>query len=112
MPLPCEFHVESCKKGCQESVCEIIICREDDSLCVAGDVLNDLRSDLIGELGAINQYSQHFLKWKDRCPEAARLFCDTMNDEKVHVAEFTRLIAKLDPAQAKAFKEVGCPFKG
>jgi len=100
-----------CEEKEEHEKCDIEVLCVEGVKCVVGDVLRDLRLDLIGELGAINQYAEHAKRWKDKCPEAAELFCDTMNDEKKHVAEFTALIAKLDPTQAFFFKEVGCPFK-
>lgn len=111
MSVPCEMNGEKDKHGCQKGKCEVQILCFDEKPCVVGDVLNDLRSDLMGELGAINQYSEHIMKWKERCPEAAALLCEIMNDEKTHVAELLKLIAQLDPTQAQKLKEVGCPFR-
>lgn len=112
MPMPCEVTHHPKHKECKICECEVEVCCEDDMLCVTGDVLNDLRQAIIGELGAIIEYGEAFKRWKEKCPEAAKLFCDNMNDEKMHVAQLTALINKLDPAQAKFFREVGCPFQG
>ena len=46
-----------------------------------------LTQALTGELAAINKYQCYMCKAKD--PQVQTLFCQLMNDEKEHVAEFT-----------------------
>jgi len=67
--------------------------------------LEMLRDDLVGELQAINEYQDHIDSLENE--EARRVLEHIRDDEKEHVAELTKLIQKLDPAQAKKFKKEG-----
>ena len=64
-----------------------------------------LREDLIGELGAINQYQEHIDELENE--EAKHVSEHIRDDEKEHLAELTKLIQKLDPVQAEKFKKEG-----
>ena len=65
--------------------------------------LKNLRQDLIGELEAINQYQEHIDEIDDE--EAKKVLEHIMADEKEHVAELTKLIAKLDNIQQEKFQK-------
>ncbi len=65
--------------------------------------LKNLRQDLIGELEAINQYQEHIDEIDDE--EAKKVLEHIMVDEKEHVAELTKLIAKLDNIQQEKFQK-------
>jgi rubrerythrin len=67
--------------------------------------LEMLREDLMDELQAINQYQEHVDSLENA--EARRVLEHIRDDEKEHVAELTKLIQKLDPAQAEKFKKEG-----
>ncbi|WP_422447282.1 demethoxyubiquinone hydroxylase family protein [Thermoanaerobacterium sp. DL9XJH110] len=68
------------------------------------EVLEMLRSDLIGELEAINQYERHARM--SAHPPARQLFHEIANDERHHVAELLKMIAELDPRQAQELRRV------
>ena len=67
--------------------------------------LEMLREDLMDELQAINQYQEHIDSLENA--EARHVLEHIRDDEKEHVAELTKLIQKLDPAQAEKFKKEG-----
>lgn len=64
-----------------------------------------LRSDLVGELQAINQYQEHIDAMAD--PNARQTLEHIRDDEKEHVAELTKLIQQLDPTQKAKFEREG-----
>lgn len=65
--------------------------------------LKMLRDDLIGELGAINQYQEHIDLAESE--EVKKLLSHIRDDEKEHVAELTKTIKELDAIQAKKFEK-------
>ncbi len=65
--------------------------------------LKNLREDLIGELGAINQYQEHIDETDDE--EIRKILGHIRDDEKEHVAELIKLIRKLDEAQEEKFQK-------
>ena len=65
----------------------------------AFELLQMLRSDLIGELHAINDYERH--AQMTTYGPARVLFQDIADDEKHHVAELLAMIAKFDRRQAE-----------
>ena len=65
--------------------------------------LKNLREDLIGELGAINQYQEHIDEANDE--EIKKTLGHIRDDEKEHFAELTKLIRKLDETQEEKFQE-------
>jgi len=65
--------------------------------------LKNLREDLIGELGAINQYQEHIDEADNE--EIKKVLTHVMNDEKEHVAELTKLLRELDTTQEEKFKK-------
>ncbi len=66
-------------------------------------ILESLRQDLIGELGAINQYQEHIDEIDNE--EIKKVLIHIMNDEKEHFAELTKLIRKTDETQEEKFKK-------
>lgn len=62
-----------------------------------------LREDLIGELGAINQYQEHIDDIND--DEAKKVIEHIRDDEKEHVAELIKVIRKLDIMQEEKFQK-------
>jgi len=67
--------------------------------------LKNLREDLIGELGAINQYQEHIDEADDE--EMKKVLTHVMNDEKEHVAELTKLLQQIDSTQKEKFEKEG-----
>ena len=65
--------------------------------------LKNLREDLIGELGAINQYQEHIDETDDE--EVKKVLDHIRDDEKEHLAELTKIIRKLDKTQEKKFQK-------
>jgi len=65
--------------------------------------LKNLREDLIGELGAINQYQEHIDETNDE--EIKKVLGHVRDDEKEHVAEITKIIRKLDKTQEEKFQK-------
>jgi len=65
--------------------------------------LKNLREDLIGELGAINQYQEHIDEIDDE--EVKKVLGHIRDDEKEHFAELTKLIRKLDQTQGEKFQK-------
>ncbi len=66
-------------------------------------ILKALREDLIGELGAINQYQEHIDEIDDE--EAKKVLSHIRDDEKEHVAELIKIIRKLDTTQEEKFQK-------
>jgi len=66
-------------------------------------ILKLLREDLIGELGAINQYQDHIDDIND--DEAKKVIEHIRDDEKEHVAELIKVIRKLDSTQEEKFQK-------
>ena len=67
--------------------------------------LKNLREDLMGELGAINQYQEHIDEVDDE--EIKKVLTHVMNDEKEHVAELTKLLQQIDATQKEKFEKEG-----
>ena len=65
--------------------------------------LKNLREDLIGELGAINQYQEHIDETDNE--EIEKVLSHIRDDEKEHVAELTKIIRKLDKTQEERFQK-------
>lgn len=65
--------------------------------------LKDLREDLIGELGAINQYQEHIDETNNE--EIKKVLGHIRDDEKEHFAELTKLLRELDETQEEKFKK-------
>ena len=65
--------------------------------------LKSLREDLIGELGAINQYQEHIDEIDDE--EVKKILGHIRDDEKEHVAELTKILRKLDETQEEKFQK-------
>jgi len=68
------------------------------------NLLEMLRTDLIGELEAINQYERHARMTYYR--PARELFQEIANDEKHHVAELLKMITQFDKRQAEEIRKV------
>jgi len=68
----------------------------------AFELLQMLRSDLIGELHAINDYERH-ARMTTYSPARA-LFQEIANDEKHHVAELLAMIVRFDRSQAEELR--------
>jgi len=67
--------------------------------------LKNLREDLIGELGAINQYQEHIDETDDE--EMKKVLGHVRDDEKEHVAELTKLLQQVDATQKEKFEKEG-----
>ena len=65
--------------------------------------LKNLREDLTGELGAINQYQQHIDETDNE--EIKKILGHIRDDEKEHFAELTKIIKKLDKTQEEKFQK-------
>jgi len=65
--------------------------------------LKNLREDLIGELGAINQYQEHIDETDNE--EFKKVLGHVRDDEKEHVAELIKLLQQLDPTQKEKFEK-------
>jgi len=65
--------------------------------------LKNLREDLIGELGAINQYQEHIDEASEE--EIKKVLGHIRDDEKEHGAELTKLLRKLDETQEIKFQK-------
>jgi len=65
--------------------------------------LKNLREDLIGELGAINQYQEHIDETDNE--EIKKVLEHIKDDEKEHVAELTKIIRQLDKTQEEKFQK-------
>lgn len=67
--------------------------------------LKNLREDLMGELGAINQYQEHIDETDDE--EIKKVLGHVRDDEKEHVAELIKLLQQLDATQKEKFEKEG-----
>ena len=67
--------------------------------------LKNLREDLSGELGAINQYQEHIDEADSQ--EIKKILSHIRDDEKEHFAELTKVIRKLDEVQEEKFQKEG-----
>jgi len=67
--------------------------------------LKNLREDLIGELGAINQYQEHIDETDDE--EMKKVLGHVRDDEKEHVAELIKLLQQVDATQKEKFEKEG-----
>ena len=67
--------------------------------------LKNLREDLIGELGAINQYQDHVDETTNE--EIKKVLGHIRDEEKEHFAELTKLIRKLDNTEEEKFQKEG-----
>jgi len=67
--------------------------------------LKNLREDLIGELGAVNQYQEHIDETDNE--EIKEVLSHIRDDEKEHIAEITKLLRKLDKTQEEKFQKEG-----
>jgi len=65
--------------------------------------LKNLREDLMGELGAINQYQEHIDETDNE--EIKKVLGHIRDDEKEHFAELTKIIRKLDETQEEKFQK-------
>jgi len=65
--------------------------------------LKSLREDLIGELGAINQYQEHIDETDNE--GVKKILGHIRDDEKEHFAELTKIIRKLDQTQEEKFQK-------
>lgn len=65
--------------------------------------LKSLREDLIGELGAINQYQEHIDETGDG--EIKKVLGHIRDDEKEHMAELIKLLRQLDETQEEKFQK-------
>ncbi|MCD6097096.1 demethoxyubiquinone hydroxylase family protein [bacterium] len=65
--------------------------------------LENLREDLIGELGAINQYQKHIDETDNE--RIKKVLGHIRDDEKEHFAELTKLIRDLDQTQEEKFQK-------
>lgn len=62
-----------------------------------------IRTDIIGELEAINQYQRHIDSTDDQA--AIKVWTDIRNEEEVHVGELLTLLAIFNPRQAVAIEQ-------
>ena len=67
--------------------------------------LKNLREDLMGELGAINQYQQHIDEADNE--EVKKVLNHIRDDGKEHLAELTKIIRKLDKTQEEKCQKEG-----
>lgn len=69
-----------------------------------------LRDDLSGEIDAINQYQWHIDNIDD--PEIKEILSHIRDEEKEHLAELMKLIARIDEIQREKFLEENDVFEG
>ena len=65
--------------------------------------LKKLREDLVGELGAINQYQEHIDESDNE--EVKKVLGHIRDDEKEHVAELIKIIRGIDETQEEKFQK-------
>lgn len=65
--------------------------------------LKALREDLIGELGAINQYQEHIDEIDNE--KVKETLSHIRDNEKEHAAEITKIIRELDTIQKEKFQK-------
>ncbi|MCQ2382113.1 MAG: hypothetical protein MJ054_02300 [Clostridia bacterium] len=66
--------------------------------------LQDIRTDIIGELEAINQYENHLDITENLL--AKETIADIISEEKIHVGQLFGLLFNLDPTSKTQF-EIG-----
>lgn len=62
-----------------------------------------IRTDIIGELEAINQYNMHIGATDNQLARA--VWTDIMNEERVHIGELLTLLKAIDPTELQKLKE-------
>lgn len=62
-----------------------------------------IRSDLKGELDAINEYNEHIAATDNQLARA--VWTDIMNEERTHVGELLTLLHALDPTELQKLQE-------
>ena len=62
-----------------------------------------IRTDLIGELEAIDQYNAHIAATDNQLARA--VWTDIMNEERTHIGELLTLLHALDPTELQKLKE-------
>lgn len=65
--------------------------------------LTNLRTDLKGELDAINLYQKHIDETDN--PTLKKIWTSIMEEEKVHVGELTKVINEQDPKEEELFDD-------
>ena len=65
------------------------------------DLLEAIRLDIIGELGAISQYDRHAAETNN--PKAKKVWQNIANDERSHAGMLFTLLFELDPLSAEMF---------
>ena len=65
--------------------------------------LKSLREDLVGELGAINQYQEHIDEINDEAVK--KILSHIRDDEKEHLSELIKILRKLDVIQEEKFRK-------
>lgn len=70
-----------------------------------GDLRRAIRTDIIGELHAINQYEAHIEEFGSD-PVARRVWEHIIMEEKEHVVELFYVLNRLDREQAEAFRRL------
>ncbi len=66
-------------------------------------LINAVRTDIIGELEAIDQYQAHIDSTDSQI--AIKVWTDIRNEEMVHVGELLTLLAVLDPKMADGIEK-------
>lgn len=64
------------------------------------DLIN-IRKDIIGELDAINMYSEHILETKSLAIKT--ILTDIMHEEQIHVGELMNLLFHVAPSSKELF---------
>ncbi len=72
--------------------------------------LQNARKDIIGELDAIIQYTQHLNETEDTHAKAT--LTDIMREEEVHVGQLFGLLFSLDPVSKAQFEKGLQEFNG
>jgi len=62
-----------------------------------------IRTDLMGELDAVNQYSRHIASTDNALARA--VWTDIMNEERTHIGELLTLLHALDPTELQKLKD-------
>ncbi len=62
-----------------------------------------IRTDIMGELEAINQYQRHIDSTDDQA--AIKVWIDIRDEEEVHIGELLTLLAIYNPRQAEAIEQ-------
>ena len=74
----------------------------DQNLINHNITMQNVRSDIIGELEAIIQYENHLDVTENAA--AKQTIADIINEEKMHVGQLFGLLFQLDPASKKQFE--------